>query len=277
MREGDSLPLGAHTLQFYFAPMVHWPEVMLAFEESQGILFAADAFGSFGAHDGDIFSDEKDFERIYLSEARRYYANIVGKYGPQVQATLKKLGGVDVKMICPLHGPVWREDLGYILDKYDRWSKYIPEEPGVVLAYASMYGNTENAVDLLAGKLAQRGIANLSVFDVSKTHPSEIIAEMFRLSHMVLASPTYNMGIYYGMHGLLHEMAALNLQNRKVAIIGNGSWAPAAANLMKKQVEGMKNMALVCEPLEIRSALKKEQMPDVDAMVDAICASMEAV
>ena len=198
---------------------------MLAFEESQGILFAADAFGSFGAHDGDIFSDEKDFERIYLSEARRYYANIVGKYGPQVQAALKKLGGVDVKMICPLHGPVWREDLGYILDKYDRWSKYIPEEPGVVLAYASMYGNTENAVDLLAGKLAQRGIANLSVFDVSKTHPSEIIAEMFRLSHMVLASPTYNMGIYYGMHGLLHEMAALNLQNRKVAIIGNGSWA----------------------------------------------------
>ena len=277
VREGDSLPLGAHTLQFYFAPMVHWPEVMLAFEESQGILFAADAFGSFGAHDGDIFSDEKDFERIYLSEARRYYANIVGKYGPQVQAALKKLGGVDVKMICPLHGPVWREDLGYILDKYDRWSKYIPEEPGVVLAYASIYGNTENAVDLLAGKLAQRGIANLSVFDVSKTHPSEIIAEMFRLSHMVLASPTYNMGIYYGMHGLLHEMAALNLQNRKVAIIGNGSWAPAAANLMKKQVEGMKNMALVCEPLEIRSALKKEQMPDVDAMVDAICASMEAV
>lgn len=164
-------------------------------------------------------------------------------------------------MICPLHGPVWREDLGYILDKYDRWSKYIPEEPGVVLAYASMYGNTENAVDLLAGKLAQRGIANLSVFDVSKTHPSEIIAEMFRLSHMVLASPTYNMGIYYGMHGLLHEMAALNLQNRKVAIIGNGSWAPAAANLMKKQVEGMKNMALVCEPLEIRSALKRSKCP----------------
>lgn len=273
--EGDTLSLGAHTLKFYFAPMVHWPEVMLVYEESQGILFAADAFGTFGAHDGDIFSDEKDFERVYLSEARRYYANIVGKYGPQVQAALKKLAGADIRVICPLHGPIWREDLGYILDKYDHWSKYLPEEPGVVLAYASMYGNTENAVDIIANKLAQRGVAALSVYDVSKTHPSEIIAEMFRLSHMVLAAPTYNMGIYYGMDNLLHEMAALNLQNRKAAIVGNGSWSPASAQLMKKQLEGMKNMTLVCEPLEIRSALKREQLPAVDALVDAICASME--
>lgn len=273
--EGDTLPLGTHTLQFFFTPMVHWPEVMVAYEQSEGILFSADAFGTFGAHDGALFSDETDFESVYLAEARRYYANIVGKYGPQVQSALKKLTGVEIRMICPLHGPVWREDLGYLLEKYDRWSKYIPEAPGVVLAYASMYGNTENAVDLIAGKLAERGVSNLSVFDVSKTHPSEIIAEMFRLSHIVLASPTYNMGIYYGMNSLLHEMAALNLQNRKAALIGNGSWAPAAAGLMKKQLESMKNMTLLCEPLEIRSALKQEQLPAVDAMVDAICASME--
>ncbi len=273
--EGDTLPLGAHTLQFFFTPMVHWPEVMVAYEQSEGILFSADAFGTFGAHDGALFSDETDFESVYLSEARRYYANIVGKYGPQVQSALKKLAGVEIRIICPLHGPVWREDLGYILEKYDRWSKYIPEAPGVVLAYASMYGNTENAVDLIAAKLAERGVSNLRVFDVSKTHPSEIIAEMFRLSHIVLASPTYNMGIYYGMNSLLHEMAALNMQNRKAAIIGNGSWAPAAAGLMKKHLEGMKNMALVCDPLELRSALKQEQLPAVDAMVDAICASME--
>lgn len=273
--EGDTLPLGAHTLQFFFTPMVHWPEVMVAYEQSEGILFSADAFGTFGAHDGALFSDETDFESVYLSEARRYYANIVGKYGPQVQSALKKLAGVEIRIICPLHGPVWREDHGYILEKYDRWSKYIPEAPGVVLAYASMYGNTENAVDLIAAKLAERGVSNLRVFDVSKTHPSEIIAEMFRLSHIVLASPTYNMGIYYGMNSLLHEMAALNMQNRKAAIIGNGSWAPAAAGLMKKHLEGMKNMALVCDPLELRSALKQEQLPAVDAMVDAICASME--
>lgn len=273
--EGDTLPLGTHTLQFFFTPMVHWPEVMVAYEQSEGILFSADAFGTFGAHDGALFSDETDFESVYLAEARRYYANIVGKYGPQVQSALKKLAGVEIRMICPLHGPVWREDLGYLLEKYDRWSKYIPEAPGVVLAYASMYGNTENAVDLIAGKLAERGVSNLSVFDVSKTHPSEIIAEMFRLSHIVLASPTYNMGIYYGMNSLLHEMAALNLQNRKAALIGNGSWAPAAAGLMKKQLESMKNMTLLCEPLEIRSTLKQEQLPAVDAMVDAICASME--
>lgn len=273
--EGDTLPLGTHTLQFFFTPMVHWPEVMVAYEQSEGILFSADAFGTFGAHDGALFSDETDFESVYLAEARRYYANIVGKYGPQVQSALKKVAGLEIRMICPLHGPVWREDLGYLLEKYDRWSKYIPEAPGVVLAYASMYGNTENAVDLIAGKLAERGVSNLSVFDVSKTHPSEIIAEMFRLSHIVLASPTYNMGIYYGMNSLLHEMAALNLQNRKAALIGNGSWAPAAAGLMKKQLESMKNMTLLCEPLEIRSALKQEQLPAVDAMVDAICASME--
>ena len=200
----------------------------------------------------------------------------MGKYGPQVQAALKKLGGVDVKMICPLHGPVWREDLGYILDKYDRWSKYIPEEPGVVLAYASMYGNTENAVDLLAGKLAQRGIANLSVFDVSKTHPSEIIAEMFRLSHMVLASPTYNMGIYYGMHGLLHEMAALNLQNRTVALMENGSWAPSCARQMRALLEEMKSMEILEPVVTLKSALKDDSLAQLDALRDALIASLMA-
>lgn len=275
VKEGDSIALGKHTLQFYFAPMVHWPEVMVTYEKTEKILFSADAFGSFGAFSGNLFSDQVDFESSYLEDARRYYTNIVGKYGVQVQTALKKLSVLDIRMICALHGPIWRKNLEYFLDKYDHWSRYIPEKPGVVLAYASMYGNTENAIDVIASKLAERGVKNIRVFDVSKTHPSYIIGDIFQYSHIVLGAPSYNGGVYFGMETLLHELAGLNMQNRKVSFVGNGSWAPIAGGQMKKMVEQMKNMEVIGEPVELRSALKEEQLGEVDALVEAICASMD--
>lgn len=274
VKEGDELPLGRHTLRFYFAPMVHWPEVMLTYEKSQGILFSADAFGSFGAHSGNLFCDEVDFAHDYLPEARRYYTNIVGKYGPQVQAALHKLAGVEISMICPLHGLIWRDSLPCIINLYDCWSRYEPEEKGVVFAYASMYGNTENAVDVIADKLSDRGVNKLRVYDVSKTHASYIIADMYRMSHIVLASSTYNGGLYFAMESLLHEMKALRLQNRTVAIACNGSWSPAAGREMIKHLEAMKNMRLVSPPLELRSALREEQMEQIDSLVDALYSSL---
>lgn len=275
VKEGDEISLGKHTLQFYFAPMVHWPEVMVTYEETEKILFSADAFGSFGAFSGNLFSDQVDFEASYLDDARRYYTNIVGKYGVQVQTALKKLSALDIRMICALHGPIWRKNLEYFLDKYDHWSRYEPERPGVVLVYASMYGNTENAIDVIANKLAERGVENIRVYDVSKTHPSYIIGDIFQFSHVVLGAPSYNGGVYFGMETLLHELAALNMQNRKISFVGNGSWAPIAGGQMKKMVEQMKKMEIIGEPVEIRSALKEEQLGEVDALVDAICASMD--
>lgn len=275
VKEGDEINLGTHTLQFYFAPMVHWPEVMVTYEEKEKILFSADAFGAFGAFSGNLFSDQVDFEAAYLDDARRYYTNIVGKYGVQVQTALKKLSALDIRMICALHGPIWRKNLEYFLDKYDHWSRYEPERPGVVLVYASMYGNTENAIDVIANKLAERGVDNIRVYDVSKTHPSYIIGDIFQFSHIVVGAPSYNGGVYFGMETLLHELAALNMQNRKISFVGNGSWAPIAGKQMKAMVEQMKNMEVIGNPVEIRSALKEEQLGEIDALVEAICESMK--
>ena len=274
VKEGDELPLGRHTLQFVFAPMVHWPEVMFTYEKTEKILFSADAFGSFGAIAGNLFSDQTDFEGFYLDEARRYYTNIVGKFGDQVQAALKKAAGLDIRMICPLHGPVWRQALPYILDKYDHWSKYQPEKPGVVLIYGSMYGNTENVMNRIANKLAAKGIVDMRMHDVSKTHPSYIIADAWKYSHMVIGAPTYNMGLYYGMEALLQEMAALRLRNRKVAVVSNHSWACAATKLMISHLEKMQNMELIGKPFEIKSSMKPEQEPELDQLVAAIHASL---
>ncbi len=277
VKEGDRLPLGQHTLSFYFAPMVHWPEVMLTYEIKEKILFSADAFGSFGALSGNLFSDQTDFEMVYLDEARRYYTNIVGKYGQQVQAALKKLSGTEIRMICPLHGPIWRENLAYILDKYDHWSKYLPEKKGVVLAYASMYGNTENAMNRIANKLAQKGVTDLRIYDVSKTHPSYIIAEAWKYSHLVLGAPTYNMGLYYNMESLIRDMAGLWLQNRRVALVGNYSWAPGAViKVMRGLIEEMKNMTIIGTPLEIVSTMKPTQEAVMDQLVADIYASLQA-
>ena len=274
VKENDMLSLGQHTLRFYFAPMVHWPEVMVTYEESEKLLFSADAFGSFGALNGNLFNDEVDFDRDWLADARRYYTNIVGKYGPQVQAALKKLSNLEIRMICPLHGPVWRSDLAYLLDKYNHWSQYVPEERTVTLLYGSMYGDTENAVNILAAGLAEAGVKNIAVYDVSSTHVSTLIAEAFRCSHLVLAAPTYNNGIYPAMLNFLHDMKALNLQNRTVALIENGSWGPSSAKQMRALVEEMKNMQVLEPVVTVKSAVKRGTVEELDKLKDAILSSL---
>ena len=276
VKEGDKLELGRHTLNFFFAPMVHWPEVMVSYEETEKILFAADAFGSFGALDGILFNDEVNFDRDWLDDARRYYSNIVGKYGSQVQAALKKLSALDIQTICPLHGPVWRTDLAYILDKYNHWSTYEPEDKSVVLIYGSMYGDTENAVNVLAAQLAEAGVKNIRVYDASSTHVSVLISEIFRSSHLVLASPTYNAGIYPAMLNLLHDMAALNIQNRTVGLIENGTWAPSAGKSMRTLLEGMKNMTILEPVATVKSALKKDSRDSLSQLKDALVASLNS-
>lgn len=275
VKEGDTLSLGRRTLRFIFAPMVHWPEVMFSYEASERILFSADAFGTFGGYTGSLMSDEVDFAGRFLGEARRYYTNIVGKYGAQVQAALKKAKALDIGMICPLHGPMLRgADMALMFEKYEAWSAYTPEDSGVLIAYASMYGNTENAAYRLANALAEKGARDIRLFDVSKTHYATIIAEAFRLSHWVLAAPTYNMGLYNGMETLLRDMKALGLRNRDVAIIGNGSWAPAAHTLMQQMVCEMKEMRLIGDPLVIRSALGAEDIPLMNGLAESIAASL---
>ena len=274
VKEGDSLSLGKHKLSFYFAPMVHWPEVMVSYEETEKILFSADAFGSFGALNGNIFNDELDFDQDWLDDARRYYGNIVGKYGPQVQTALKKLSGLDIAVICPLHGPVWRSDLGYLLEKYDLWSRYEPEEKSVAILYASMYGDTENAANVLAAGLAEKGVKNIAVHDVSGTHVSELIGEVFRCSHLVLAAPTYNNGIYPAMLNFLHDCRALNLQNRTVGLIENGTWGPVAAKQMKEILDSLKNMNVLEPVVTVKSALNDASLEQLDALADAVAASL---
>lgn len=266
--DGDTLSLGKHNLKFMTAPMVHWPEVMFTYEETEKILFSADAFGTFGALAGNIFSDETDYEHFYLNEARRYYANIVGKYGQQVRNVLKKVCSNEVKMICSLHGPVWRENLSYILDKYEKWSGYEPEKSGVVLVYASMYGNMENTVNVIANKLAVKGVKDMRIYDVSKTHPSYIISDIWKYSHVIFGSVTYNMGLYYGMESLLNELKALNLQNRKVGLVGSGTWASQSVRIMNEIVSSMKNMEIVSTPFEITSSMKQNQEETLDKFVE---------
>lgn len=278
VKEGDTFSFGGHTVTFVAAPMVHWPEAMVTFDTANGVLFAADAFGSFGALDGKLFADEVDFDRDWIDDARRYYTNIVGKYGPHVQLLLGKAAGIleQIKFICPLHGPVWRKDLGYFIDKYDHWSRYEPEEQGVMIVYASMYGNTEAAANALATKLCEKGMTNVRMYDVSNTHVSYLISETFRLSHVVLASVTYNLGIYPVMHNYLMDMKALNLQKRTFAIIENGSWACKSGTLMREFLENeLKNVDVLDAGLSLNSAMHDEAAPDLDAMADALIASMK--
>ena len=278
MKEGDTQCFGSHTVTFVAAPMVHWPEAMVTFDVTNGVLFAADAFGSFIALDGKLFNDEVNFDRDWIDEARRYYTNIVGKYGPHVQALLKKAGGIvdQIKYICPLHGPVWRNDFGYILDKYQHWSSYEPEEKAVMIVYASMYGNTEAAAQALAAALAERGVTNTVVYDVSNTHVSYLISETFRVSHIVLASVTYNLGIYPVMHNYLMDMKALNLQNRTFAIVENGSWACRSGDLMQKFLdEELKCMTVLNERLSLASSLSADKEDELAVLADAIADSIK--
>lgn len=270
VKEGDKLSTGEHTLHFVMAPMVHWPEVMVTYDEKDKILFSADAFGTFGALAGNIFNDEITFDTTWMNDARRYYTNIVGKYGVQVQALLKKAASLDIEMICPLHGPIWRKDLGLLLEKYQKWSTYEPEDKTVMIAYATMYGNTENAANVLAGMLADKGVKNIAMYDVSETDVSELVAESFRCSHLVLAAPTYNSGIQPKMEAYLSDIKALNLQNRTVAVIDNGTWAATAGKQMIGMLEGMKNMTILENPISIKSALAENQLGALEALADEL-------
>ena len=277
VKEGDTYSFGGHTVTFVAAPMVHWPEAMVTFDVTNGVLFSADAFGSFIALDGKLFADEVDFDRDWIDEARRYLTNIVGKYGPHIQLLLGKAAGIldQIKFICPLHGPVWRKDLMYFIDKYDKWSRYEPEEKGVMIAYASMYGNTEAAAQALAAKLCEKGLTNVAVYDVSNTHVSYLISEAWKYSHIVLASVTYNLGIYPVMHNFLMDMKALNLQNRTFALIENGSWACKSGDLMHKFIdEELKNMTVLNERLSLASSLKADTATELDALADALVESV---
>ena len=279
VNEGDTMSFGTHTVTFVFAPMVHWPEAMVTFDTTNGVLFSADAFGSFIALDGKLFADEVNFDRDWIDEARRYLTNIVGKYGPHIQLLLKKAGGIldQIKFICPLHGPVWRNDLMYFIDKYNKWSLYEPEEKGVMIVYASMYGNTEAAAQCLASRLCEKGITNVAVYDVSNTHVSYLISEAFKYSHIVLASVTYNLGIFPVMHNFLMDMKALNLQNRTFAIIENGSWAVKSGDLMQKFInEELKNMTLLNERLTLASSLNDSKETELENLADALAESVQA-
>ena len=275
VKEGDTLATGAHTLHFVMAPMVHWPEVMVTYDEKDKVLFAADGFGTFGALNGNIFADEVDFDRDWLDDARRYYTNIVGKYGASVQALLKKASGLEIAVICPLHGPIWRENLGYILEKYQKWSTYEAEDQAVVILYATMYGNTASAADALAGRLAAKGVKKIAVYDVSNTHVSELISEIFRASHVVFAAPTYNGGIYPVMENLLADMKALAVQNKTVALMENGTWAPMTAKQMREKLAELKNVTILDTQITIKSAMAPEQEGQLEALADAIVASMD--
>ena len=270
VKEGDKLSTGEHTLHFVMAPMVHWPEVMVTYDEKDKILFSADAFGTFGALAGNIFDDEITFDTTWMNDARRYYTNIVGKYGVQVQALLKKAASLDIEMICPLHGPIWRKDLGLLLEKYQKWSTYEPEDKTVMIAYATMYGNTENAANVLAGMLADNGVKNIAMYDVSETDVSELVAESFRCSHLVLAAPTYNSRIQPKMEAYLSDIKALNLQNRTVAVIDNGTWAATAGKQMIGTLEGMKNMTILENTISIKSALAENQLGALEALADEL-------
>ncbi len=275
VKEGDILDTGKHKLTFVMAPMVHWPEVMVTYETTEKILFSADAFGTFGALNGAVFADEVDFWKDYIDEARRYYTNIVGKYGMQVQSLLKKASSLEINYICPLHGFIWRNNIGDFVEKYQKWSSYTPEEKGVMIAYATIYGHSGNAADIVASKLREKGIKTV-VFDVSVTPVSEIVAAAFQYSHLVFVSSTYNAGIFITMEDLLRDLAAHNIQKRTVGFIENGSWAATSAKLMKETLQNCKDMNFIEETVSIKSSLKPSQIQDIDNFVNAIAKDFAA-
>lgn len=258
--EGDTLSLGRHTLNFIAAPMVHWPEVMMSFDSTDGILFSADAFGKFGTVDAD---------EAWACEARRYYFGIVGKYGAQVQSVLKKAASLNIKTICPLHGPILKENLGYYLDLYNTWSSYKPEEKGVAIAYASVYGNTKKAAELLAQRLNEKGVKAV-LSDLCRCDIAEAVEDAFRYDRLVLASVTYNAGLFPCMRQFIESLAERNYQNRTVAFIENGSWAPMAANTAEKMLSGLKNLKFAENRVSIRSALDEASLKQIDFLADEL-------
>lgn len=274
MAEGGTYCFGKHTFAYVMAPMVHWPEVMMTYDLTDKILFSADAFGTFGALNGKLFADECDFMAEFLDEARRYYTNIVGKYGMQVQAVLKKAAALEIAYVCPLHGFVWRKDFGAYLEKYQLWSSYAPEEKSVMLAYASVYGHTENAANVLAAKLCERGVT-VRMFDTSVIPANHILSAAFRSSHLVFAATTYNNGVFVTMENLLHDIVNHNLQNRKIAVIENGTWAPTSGKLMREMLSALKKCEFIGENVTLRSSLAERQLAELDALADAIAADIK--
>ena len=272
VKEGDTLNTGRHTFTFVMAPMVHWPEVMVTYDAADKVLFSADAFGTFGALSGNIFADELD----WLDDARRYYANIVGKYGVQVQTLLKKAAGLDIAYICPLHGPIWRENMGWFVEKYQTWSTYAPEDKAVAIFCGSVYGHTENAADIVANRLAEKGVKGIRLYDVSNTDVSELVSEAFRCSHLVLASATYNGAIFTPMENFLLDLKAHNLQNRTVAVIDNGTWAATAGKQMREIVGVMKNMTVLENGVSLKSSVKETQRAELEVLADTLAADILA-
>lgn len=275
VKDNDTLSLGNHELKFVFAPMVHWPEVMMTLDTTTGILFSADAFGTFGALSGNIFADLAYKGDEWQAESRRYYTNIVGKYGVQVKNALAKLSGADIKMLAPLHGPIWRKDLDKILDKYVKWSTYQCEDKAVVLIYGSIYGHTAEAVDMLATQLDNLGVGNLKVYDASNVDVSYLVAESFRCSHIVVASSTYNGAIFAPIERYLSEIISRNLQNRTVAIVENGTWSAISGNLIAKELEKMKNITLLGNRVSIRAATSEQNLESIKALAEEICESLK--
>lgn len=273
--EGDTLNTGKHNLTFVMAPMVHWPEAMVTYDTVDKILFSADAFGTFGAMSGNIFADEVNFETEWLDEARRYYTNIVGKYGMQVQALLKKASALEIKMICSLHGPVWRKNIEWFIDKYQKWSSYTPEENSVLILVGSIYGHTENAAEVLATKLSDLGIKDLKFMDVSRVHPSYVVAEAFKYSHIVIAAASYNTGIFTPMETVLLDLKAHNLQNRTFSIMYNGSWAPVEETAFTDILCAMKNSTILNNVIKITSSFKSSREAELDAMAQEIKESIK--
>ena len=263
VKEGDTLSLGSHTLQFFVAPMVHWPEVMVSYEQSEKVLFAADAFGKFGA-----LCNEGSWD----CEARRYFINICGKYGAQVQTLLKKAATLDIKTICPLHGPVLTENLGHYIGLYDTWSKYEPENEGVLVAYASIHGGTAVAANRLADILREKGAPKVVVADLSRCDMAEAVEDAFRYSHMVVCAASYDADVFPPMHDFLHHLKLKNYQNRKVAIVENGSWAPTAGRVMRAMLEGMKNIAITDTMVTIRSRMKEGDLPAMELLATELLA-----
>ncbi len=273
--EGDTLNSGRHTLTFVTAPMVHWPEVLVSYESEYKILFSADAFGTFGALNGNLYADEVNFDRDWLDEARRYYTNIVGKYGLQVQNALKKAATLEIEMICPLHGPIWRQDISYFINKYDLWSRYAPEDKSVMIVYGSPYGHTESAATVIANQLGEKGVKDIRMYDVSGTHVSYLVSEAFRCSHIMIVAPTYNGGLFPPMETFLLDLQAHNMQGRVVGILENGTWAPAAGKIIQKIFSEMKPNTLLEPMITIKSSLKEEQLAAVGQLTDALVNTLQ--
>ncbi len=269
VNEGETFKAGGHELTFIMAPMVHWPEVMMTFDSTEGVLFSADAFGHFGTFSGEIFAGNVDFSREFMDEARRYYCNIVGKYGVQVQNVLKKASALPIKYICPLHGLVWNGGFEEIVEKYNKWSSYTPEEDGVLIVYGSIYGGTANAANIIAGILSEKGIKN-EVFDAAVTHRSYLLGKAFQYSRLIIASATYNNGIFTPVEIFLNDLVSHGWKNRRVGIIENGSWAPAAAKCVKLALEGCKDLSFTETTVTLKTKLKKEQLSDINKLAEEI-------